>query len=379
MLRIAFVSDYLSPFTGGPRIMADIFTYLVKQHNYDVILITGIADPTFYTIYENYFNIIDLKIYDHKKLPHQQPSKIPGFLLKAGKILTRIPSLDIFHFNSHLPNILPYLPPPPKPKVCTIFHLEDVRNASGLFAKMFLPIFQNVLEVNSPCTLVHVPTEYTAEQVIERRIIARRRVIVIPCGIDLSNYLAVRKKPEPGTFLMIGRLEPRKHYEHAILAAKLARKYRKDLKLYIIGDGSLRPTLEQKIRAENLENTVKLLGNIDEQEKLELLAKAEALIHLGYPEGFGLVIIEALATGTPIITYDLPPMNEIIRNHIHGVLIEKGNIVQLVRSIIDFNINNYEEGILRAKSKQYDLRKITESFHILYTNLLQEKAYGFSC
>jgi glycosyltransferase involved in cell wall biosynthesis len=236
-------------------------------------------------------------------------------------------------------------------------------------SKFLLPISQDLLEVNTTCTLIHVPSKYTAEQVAKRRIIARRRIIMIPNGIDLSKHLAVRKKPEPGTFLMIGRLEPRKHYEHAILAAKLARKHRKDLKLYIVGDGPLRPALEQKIREKNLEDTVKLLGNIDEQEKLELLARAEALIHLGYPEGFGIVVIEALATGTPVIAYNLPPISEIIRNHVHGLLVEKDNVAQLARSIMDFNITIYDERVLRSKAKRYDLRKTVESFHTVYKNL----------
>ncbi|NAY89103.1 MAG: glycosyltransferase, partial [Desulfurococcales archaeon] len=191
-------------------------------------------------------------------------------------------------------------------------------------------------------------------------------------GIDLSKHLAVRKKPEPGTFLMIGRLEPRKHYEHAILAAKLARRYRKDLKLYIVGGGSLKPLLEQKIREENLEDTVKLLGNVDEQEKLELLARAEALIHLGYPEGFGLVIIEALATGTPVIAYDLPPINEIIKNNVHGILISKDDIASLARALIQFRAENFNPDVLRAKAAEYDLEQTARKFHKLYSALLNE-------
>jgi len=352
--------------------MVNVFASLVKQYDYDVTLLTGSVNPTFYSVYEKYFNIINLKIYDDNKLPHQQPSKIPLFLLKARRTLTRIPEADIFHFNNHFPNMLSYFPLPPKPKVCSIFHLEDKSSMSNLFARIFLPIFQDVLEVNVPCTLIHVLSEYMAGKVVKRRLIETTRVIKIPVGITLSKYLAVRKHPEPGTFLMIGRLEPRKHYEHAILAAKLARKRRKGLKLYIVGDGPLRPALERKIREENLEDAVKLLGNVDEQEKLELLARSEALIHLGYPEGFGIVIVEALATGTPVIAYDLPPINEIIQNHIHGVLIGKDNIIQLANVLVHFNSEEYSESVLRARAMRYDLNKVVNVFHKMYSILLRE-------
>lgn len=354
------------------KIIANTLAELVKQYNYDVSLIAGAVDSAFYDVYDNYFNIVNLNIYNLRKLPHQQPSRIPVFFKVFRKTLTELQNLDILHFNNHLPNLLPYFSLPKVPRVCTIHHLEDMQSMSNLISRIYLPIFQDFLETNSPCTLVHVPSKYTAEQVAKRRIIARRRIIVIPNGIDLSKHLAVRKKPEPGTFLMIGRLEPRKHYEHAILAAKLARKHRKDLKLYIVGDGPLRPALEQKIKEKNLEDTVKLLGNIDEQEKLELLARSEALIHLGYPEGFGIVVIEALATGTPVIAYDLSPINEIIKNNAHGILLNKDDIASLARALIHFHAENFNPGVLRAKATEYDIEQTARKFHKLYSVLLDE-------
>lgn len=372
MLHITFVSDYLSPFAGGVRIIANTLAELVKQYNYDVSLIAGAVDSAFYDVYDNYFNIFNLNIYNLRKLPHQQPSRIPVFFKGVRKTLTELQNLDILHFNNHLPNLLPYFSLPKVPRVCTVYHLEDMQSMSNLISRISLPIFQDFLETNSPCTLVHVPSKYTAEQVAKRRFFARRRIVVIPCGIDLSKYLTVRKRPEPGTFLMIGRLEPRKHYEHAILAAKLARKHRKDLKIYIVSEGPLRPALERKIREENLEDTVKLLGNVDEKEKLELLARSEALIHLGYPEGFGIVVIEALATGTPVIAYDLPPINEIVQNRIHGILIGKDNVIQLANALVHLNSEDYSQSVLRARAMRYDLNKVVNVFHKMYSILLRE-------
>jgi len=351
--------------------MASIFEGLVKRYNYDITIVTGLVDEAFREKFENTFNIVDLKIFQPGKLPHQQPGKIPSFLLKARNTILSSNS-DILHFNSHTPNLIPYSISVKKPVVCTIHHLENFSAVSSFVSKFLLPVSQDLLEVNTTCTLIHVPSKYTAEQVAKRRFFARRRIIMIPNGIDLSKHLAVKKKPEPGTFLMISRLEPRKHYEHAILAAKLARKHRKDLKLYIVGNGPLRPALERKIREENLEDTVKLLGNVSDQEKLELLARAEALIHLGYPEGFSLVVTEALATGTPVIAYNLPPINEIIQNHMHGILIGKDNVIQLANALVHFNSEDYSQSVLRARAMQYDLNKVVNVFHQMYSILLKE-------
>jgi glycosyltransferase involved in cell wall biosynthesis len=351
--------------------MANLFERLVKQYNYNVTLITGAADNGFHETYDDVFNIIDLRIYDRGKLPHQQPSKVPVFLSRARRVITKMKTAEILHFNNHIPNILPYFLVSSIPKICTIYHLENFSDLDGFLPRILLPVVQDSLETNSPCTLVHVTSRYTARCVARYRILARKRIVVIPCGIDISKYLLVKRKPEPGTFLMIGRLESRKHYEHAILAVKLAKKLRKDLKLYIVGDGPLRSLLESKTKTENLDSTVRFLGNVTEQEKLELLSCAEALIHLGYPEGFGIAIIEALATGTPVIAYDLPPINEIIKNNIHGVFINKDNIIQLVKILIHFNSEDYSEVSLRAKAMEYDLGKVVKSFHQLYNSLLK--------
>jgi glycosyltransferase involved in cell wall biosynthesis len=278
---------------------------------------------------------------------------------------------EILHFNNHIPNILPYFPVSSMPKICTIFHLEDLSSLNGFLPRILLPVVQDALETNSPCTLVHVPSRYTARCVAKYRLLARKRMVVIPLGIDISKYLSIKRKPESGTFLMIGRLESRKHYEHAILAVKLAKKLHKDLKLYIVGDGPLRSVLESKTKTENMDSTVIFLGNVTEQEKLELLSRAEALIHLGYPEGFGIVIIEALATGTPVIVYNLPPINEIIENNIHGILVNKNDVIQLVRTLIHFNFEDYNERSLREKAMEYDLGKVVKSFHQLYNGLLK--------
>jgi glycosyltransferase involved in cell wall biosynthesis len=351
--------------------MANILERLVKYYDYDVTMIAGLVEKTFQEKYEKSFEILDLRIFDYGRMPHQQPINLGKFLLKARNVISKY-NVDAFHFNSHTPNLIPYFIFSKKPKICTIHHLEDFTALSGFFPKVFLPITQDFFEVNTPCSIIHVPSKHTKKEVVKRRLLARRRIVVIPNGIDLSNYLPIKKKLEPGLFLMIGRLEPKKHYDQALLAAKLAKKYRKDFRLYIIGEGSLRPYLESKIRLEHLEETIKLLGNLDEQEKIKLLSRAEALIHLGYPEGFGLVIIEALATGTPVISYNLPPINEIIKNNVHGILVSKDDIASLARALIHFRAENFNPDVLRAKAAEYDLEQTARKFHKLYSALLNK-------
>jgi hypothetical protein len=166
--HITFVSDYLSIYTGGPLIMANIFEGLVKRYNYDITMVAGLVDEASREKFENTFNIVDLKIFQPGKLPHQQPVKILSFLFKVKNIILPINS-DVLHFNSHIPNLIPYFISVKKPAVCTIPHLEDLSAVSSFVSKFLLPVSQNILEVNTICTLILVPSKYTAEQVAKRR------------------------------------------------------------------------------------------------------------------------------------------------------------------------------------------------------------------
>jgi len=205
----------------------------------------------------------------------------------------------------------------------------------------------------------------------------RNDVVIIPPGIDVKKYLSVTKEPEENLFLMVGILEKIKHYDHAIMAFKIVTRYRPEAKLFIVGDGSLKQYLTQLIRSLSLEKNVLPLGSVDEKTKLDLLSKAQALIHLGRPEGFGIVLIEALATDTSIIAYDVPPLNELVKSGVSGVLVEieniKDNIIELAKSIISINKYDFDFKALKHSVKKYDIEIVTKKFEDLYIRLIASK------
>jgi len=230
---------------------------------------------------------------------------------------------------------------------------------------------QDVLELNTKCNVIHVPSNYIKSLIQQKSIVNKHNIIVIPPGISVKKYFTIPRRPSNDLFIMIGRLEQRKHYDHAIAAFKIVTKYKPERKLLIIGDGPLKYKLTQLIKKYGLERNVVLLGSIDEETKLTLLSKADALIHLGYPEGFGIVIVEALASGVPVITYNVPPVNELILHEITGLLVEKNNIFQLARTIMNFNKYNFDKKTLRDTVKRYDINIVAEKFRTLYTKLYE--------
>jgi len=374
MTRIVFVTDYLTTITGGSRFLLEVFKKLTKDKNNEVYIVAG-ATHEYENLHANSrLHVINLNSFKMNILPSDQPVNAMRFLLKASKIakeLVKELRPCIVHLNSHFQNLIPYIIRLGTPTVCSIHHLEETAQFHSITSKIAKVIIQDLLEVNVPCTVIHVPSNYTRQKILRLRLLGKPSIVVIPPGIELERYTSIPRRPENDLFVMIGRLEKRKHYDHAIATFKIFVKYRPEAKLVIVGDGPLKEKLHMLIERLGLQNTVRLLGAVPEKEKLDILSRAQALIHLGYPEGFGIVLIEALATGVPVITYDIPPMNEIIINKVHGILVKKDNIMELVNALININNLNFHREVLISQAKKYDIKLIAKKFDSLYKKLLQ--------
>jgi phosphatidyl-myo-inositol alpha-mannosyltransferase len=128
-------------------------------------------------------------------------------------------------------------------------------------------------------------------------------ITIIPNGVDLEKYqkaAADRKKSKDAsaTVLFIGRLERRKGVKYLLRAFQVLSEDNPGVKLVIAGDGPERERLE--LLAEDLKlSDTSFLGYVSEELKLQLLAEADLLCSPAlFGESFGIVLLEAMATGT---------------------------------------------------------------------------------
>lgn len=130
-------------------------------------------------------------------------------------------------------------------------------------------------------------------------------ITIVPNYIDLATYRQAKAvKRDPNMILYIGRLEKRKGVKYLLQAfAELAATDKK-VKLVIVGDGSEREKLEDWV--ENYEvPRVKFLGAVSEEKKVQLLKTAGVFSSPAiYGESFGVVLLEAMAAGTPTVAGD---------------------------------------------------------------------------
>lgn len=132
-----------------------------------------------------------------------------------------------------------------------------------------------------------------------------RDVTVVPEGIVPPALVELPAKEERPTVVWCARHVPYKLPMDVVRAAEGLREAIPDLQVWMIGGG---PLLEQVRRAAPA--SVEVLGRVDEVEKLDRMARAHLHVATSLREGWGLVVSEAAALGTPTVAYDVPGLRD---------------------------------------------------------------------
>jgi glycosyltransferase involved in cell wall biosynthesis len=141
-------------------------------------------------------------------------------------------------------------------------------------------------------------------------------VRVLPQGGPGHQSLQVGKEREP-TFLFVGRLTRNKRPDHVLEAFRLISRELPTARLWVIGDGPMRAELTRKAPA-----GARFFGRVDRRELLERMERAHLLLLTSVREGWGLVVTEANALGTPAVAYDVAGLRDSIIHQVTGVLTE---------------------------------------------------------
>ncbi|MEO0697582.1 MAG: glycosyltransferase [Pseudomonadota bacterium] len=155
--------------------------------------------------------------------------------------------------------------------------------------------------------------------------IPHAKIDVVPCGIELDQFTATSTKNE-NQVIAIGRLTRKKRPDLAIRAFAVARQCKPDLKLDIIGDGPERGTCERTINQLGLKQSVTLVGAQSHAEVKKRLRKANIFVQHsvtaenGDQESQGISLVEAMASGVPVVTTDHNGFSETVSHGKTGLL-----------------------------------------------------------
>ena len=193
--------------------------------------------------------------------------------------------------------------------------------------------------------------------------------IVIPNIVDLSVF-SYRSLPHEGfRFISAGYLRKEKGFDVLLDAFKQATDRGLDAKLLIMGDGLERESLKAIIEELKINDQVTLFGAYTRAQFAEELAKSDAFVLSSRGETFGVVYIEAMASGLPVIATRCGGPEDFV-NANNGVLVSIDNVEELTDALLQMRcnksynadaINTYVTNIFSAKSVASKIEKVLES------------------
>jgi phosphatidylinositol alpha-mannosyltransferase len=156
----------------------------------------------------------------------------------------------------------------------------------------------------------------------------REPYAIIPPGIDLVRFspdLSDRGAPRVPTVLFVGRLDERKGLEVLLRAMPIVLQERPDARLAIVGDGPRRASAERLSEELGIGGRVAFMGRVSREELPHVYASASLYVSpaLG-GESFGIVLLEAMASGVPVIASDIRGYDEVVASDV-GVRVPPGD------------------------------------------------------
>ena len=206
---------------------------------------------------------------------------------------------------------------------------------------------------------------------------AMERSVVIPNMIREDLFLPPPepRKTDPFVFIWAGRLEHVKGVDLLLEAVKtLSDRTDKPFLVRLAGKGSLKEELEQQAAALGVADRVSFLGRLSREEMLKEMQEANCKVLPSRYEAFGVVLIEAMATGLPLIATRSGGPDSIVTKE-NGILVERENVDELAAAMQEImaNIHDYSaEDIRKHTLKRYGDRSVMEHYKQLFIQLLQE-------
>jgi len=152
-------------------------------------------------------------------------------------------------------------------------------------------------------------------------------------GVDSSRFKPAPKSNEKPVLLCVGRLVNAKGQGVLIQAAKELAQRNVDFSLRFVGDGPDRPSLEEFSKNSQLSDVIQFLGKVNHDQVQVLQREADIFVLPSFAEGIPIVLMEAMASGTPCVTTHITGIPELF-THLHdGLLVRPGNATMLADAL----------------------------------------------
>ncbi len=380
-LSIAMVTEYAYPVLGGVSEHVHFLSRELASRGHDVTIVTGnIGDAG---------EILALDHEAHRRhgyrttrigrsVPVVANGSIARLTVGLGikhQIATAVRGMDVVHAQGLAPPTLPMGVLRVSTAPCTVgtFHTyfdegHWLYDRIGTYVRNSLARLDRRIAVSEACITAlapYFPGEWD----------------VVPNGIDCALYRPrgddEPRPPGPPRILFVGRFDPRNALGDLLEAAAILAREGRDFTVQVIGDGPARPVYERKAKALGLWERVEWLGLLNE-ERPRFYREADVMAAPCVLASFGVVLLEALASGTPVVAADNVGFRQVIRGDIPGRLVPPHDPAGLAHGLAELLDDPARAGDIARRGREavqatFDWPRVTDRIEQIYLEVLDSK------
>lgn len=215
--------------------------------------------------------------------------------------------------------------------VPVIFHLHGGEFRQFVDERLAQNSRRKVVDTLMRCSLIYCLNDEIGQWL--RALLPGVPVQVMPNPIDLQGA-EEDSEPRNSSILFLGRLEQEKGVLDLIMAFSEIAGRAPEASLVLCGVGSAQSQLEKVVQERGLASRVAFPGWVGGEAKALLLRRAGVFVLPSYAEGMPMSVLEAMATGTPVVASRVGAVAEMLEDGCCGFVVEPGNIEQLGRAIV---------------------------------------------
>lgn len=238
-------------------------------------------------------------------------------------------------------------------------------------------------EFMQKCQHIIIPSK-SMREILVRDYGLHERYSVIPTGTNLEPFLNADGKSlraekgwqEETVLISVGRLAPEKNWDTLLRAFAKAHEKHPKIRLVLIGDGNARQSLEALSSELGIADRVTFTGALPFEEIPRYLKAADVFAFASVTETQGLVTIEAMAAGLPVVAVDGPGTRDIVEHSKQGFLVENDAdaLAKGINKLLSDSqrVKRFSNNALK-KAKTFDVNELGKQMISVYEQAIQDK------